>query len=80
MSTSTSDLTFDFINTTVNKSMKSKEDQLKSTIAGLGDNPSTQDLLMVQQEVTQWTLMSQIQSTLVKEIGDAMKGVIQKAG
>lgn len=80
MSTSTSDLTFDYINSTVNKAMKTQEEELKSTIAGLGDNPSTQDLLMVQQEVAQWTLMSQIQATLVKEISDAMKGVIQKAG
>lgn len=75
-----SELTINYIGNTVGKSMTSKEADLKQEIEALGDNPSAQDLLMVQQDVGQWTLMAQIQSTLVKEVAEAMKGVIQKAG
>ena len=72
-------LTFGVINDTVFNVVKSTESNFKSTISGLGENPTTTDLLMVQQGVQQWTLMVQIQSTVTKEIGDAMKGIIQKA-
>ena len=75
-----SNITIDYIGNTVGNSMKRKETNLKQEIESLGDNPSTQDLLMVQQDVAEWTLLTQIQSTLVKEVADAMKGVIQKAG
>lgn len=74
------DLTFTDINATVNKGVQAKETDIKTQISELGENPTTQDLLMLQQNVTQWTLMTQIQSTLVKEMGDAMKGVVQKSG
>ena len=75
-----SNITIDYIGNTVGNSMKSKATDLKQKIEALGDNPSTQDLLMVQQDVGEWTILTQIQSTLVKEVADAMKGVIQKAG
>jgi type III secretion protein F len=73
-------LTFDYINSTVASAVRSKEQDLLNQIGGLSTNPTTQDLLLLQQQVQQWTMMTQIQSTLVKEVSDAMKGVIQKAG
>jgi type III secretion protein F len=72
-------LTFDYINATVAQAVSSRETVLLDRIAGLGTNPTTQDLLAFQQQIQQWTMMTQIQSTLVKEVSDAMKGVIQKA-
>ena len=75
-----SNLTFDYINSTVATAVQSKEAALLTQIAQLGQNPTTSDLLLLQQQVQQWTMMTQIQSTLVKEVSDAMKGVIQKAG
>jgi len=72
-------VTFSFINENVFNAVKSTESSLKSTINSLGSNPTTADLLMTQQGVQQWSLMVQIQSTITKEVGDAMKGVIQKA-
>ncbi len=77
---SSTSISFDYINSTVNNAVTSKEGDLKNTISEMGDSPTTQDLLMLQQQTQQWTLMTQIQSTVVKEVGDAMKGVIQKAG
>lgn len=75
-----SGLTFEYLGNTVANAVKKKEDDVLSTISKMGENPSTGDLLMMQQRVQQWTMMVQIQSTLVKEVSDAMKGVIQKAG
>jgi type III secretion protein F len=73
-------MNFSNINTAVLNAVKSKEAALRSTIEGMSaGEPTTLDLLMMQQEVQQWTMMTQIQSTLVKEVADAMKGVIQKA-
>ena len=73
-------LTFDYINNTVLSALNNREVQLRSAIEKSGNNPSTVQLLDLQQQVQQWTMMAQIQGTLTKEISDAMKGVIQKAG
>lgn len=75
-----SGLTFDYINSSVAQVVRSRESTLQAQISALGTNPSTMDLLNLQQQIQQWTMMTQVQSTLVKEISDAMKGVIQKAG
>lgn len=75
-----SGITFDYINNSVATVVQSRETDLKAQISKLGANPSTTDLLNLQQQIQQWTMVTQIQSTLVKEISDAMKGVIQKAG
>lgn len=75
-----SGITFDYINSSVASVVQSRESDLKIQISKLGVNPTTTDLLNLQQQIQQWTMMTQIQSTLVKEISDAMKGVIQKAG
>lgn len=73
-------LTFDYINSTVLAALNNREVQLRAAIQSTGNNPSTVQLLDLQQQVQQWTMMAQIQGTLAKEISDAMKGVIQKAG
>ena len=75
-----SGLTFDYINSSVAQVLRSRESALQAQISAIGPNPSTMDLLVMQQQIQQWTMMTQIQSTLVKEISDALKGVIQKAG
>ncbi len=72
-------ITFNSINDSISKVTSRREADLQSTISGLGDSPSTGDLLSLQQQVQQWTMFTQIQSTIVKEVSEAMKGVIQKA-
>lgn len=56
-----------------------READLKATIDKLDSEASTLDLLKLQQQMQQWTMFTQIQSTVVKEVADAMKGVIQKS-
>ena len=43
------------------------------------DTIDTADMLKLQQVMQQWTMMTQVQSTVVKELGDTLKGIIQKA-
>ena len=73
-----SNLTFSGINNTISQITQTRETELRQTLTNL-DNPSTQDLLLMQQQVQQWSMFTQIQSTVVKELADAMKGVIQKS-
>ena len=72
-------ITFQTLNSSLAQVTARREAELQNTITGLGDNPSTGDLLVLQQQMQQWTMFTQIQSTIVKDISDAMKGVIQKA-
>jgi type III secretion protein F len=72
-------LTFDTINRTINVAVQSRELELQRTIQGL-QNPTTQDLLVMQQQLQQWTLMTNTQSAVVKELGDLLKSIIQKTG
>lgn len=74
-----SGITFDSINSSIAQVTTRREAALKETIGGLGDSPSTTDMLNMQQQIQQWSMFTQIQSTIVKEVSDAMKGVIQKA-
>ncbi len=75
---SSSGLTFENINATVSNVTRAREAELKQTLSQL-EEPTTQDLLRMQQEVQQWGMFTQIQSTVVKEVAEAMKGVIQKS-
>jgi type III secretion protein F len=72
-------LTFDYINNSVYRVVQQREAALRDQISALGSNPSSADLLNLQQQIQQWTMMNQVQSTLVKEVSDALKGIIQKA-
>jgi len=75
----TGGITFNSINNSISQVTSRREADLQNTINNLGDSPSTGDLLSLQQQVQQWTMFTQIQSTIVKEVSEAMKGVIQKA-
>lgn len=73
-------LSFDFLNNSIAGVVQSKENDLRTLIGSLGPNPTTADLLSLQQQVQQWTLTTQVQSTVIKEVADALKGIVQKAG
>lgn len=74
-------LNFDYIGTTVASAVQASETSLKARIAALDPvNASPTELLLLQQEISKWTVMTEIQSTLVKTISDAMKGIVQKSG
>ena len=72
-------LTFDYINSTVFNVVQNREQALLSQIGALGNSPTTAELLAMQQQIQQWTMLTQIQSTVVKEVADALKGIVQKS-
>lgn len=80
IATSGNNLTFDYLSNSVGNVLQNKENDLRTLIGSLGPNPSSADLLALQQQVQQWTLISQVQSTVVKEVADALKGIVQKTG
>jgi len=73
-------LTFDYLNNSIGTVLQNKENDLRTLIGALGANPTSADLLAMQQQVQQWTLITQIQSTVIKEVADALKGIVQKTG
>jgi type III secretion protein F len=78
-STSTSTVTMDSINNTMTAGLNAAEASIQTLMSAAGTNASTTDLLQLQVDVQKWTLISSIQSTVVKDLGDALKGIIQKA-
>jgi type III secretion protein F len=73
-------VTLNFINNTVATALNQRETTLRDSITKVGNEPSSVQLLDLQQQVQQWTLMVSIQSTMAKQVGDSMREVIQKAG
>jgi type III secretion protein F len=72
-------LSFDVISSTLGNTSIRAESTLASRIASLGDSPSTTDLLLMQSEITKWTLTNELTSTLMKSVGDSLKGIVQKS-
>ena len=74
-------MTFNSIANSLGAASSNLESALRTRLEGLQseDNVSTATMLAVQQQLQQWTMMTQVQSTVVKELGDTLKGVIQKA-
>lgn len=77
--TTTSGLTTKFINETVGGVTSGREAELQKTLSELSESPSLGEMLKVQQQLQQWGMFAQVQSTLVKEVSDTLKNVIQKA-
>lgn len=80
MATTSTGISLSSITTDIGAIASAAESNLKTTITNLPTNPSTSDLLVIQSQVQQWTLATDIQSTITKTLGDALKGIIQKAG
>lgn len=81
--TDSSGLNFNSVNNTIYDSIRSQESNLQTTLSTMRTNAdgsvSQADMLKMQQQVQQWTMLIEIQSTITKQIADSLKGVIQKA-
>ena len=77
---SNSTLSLDYINNIGMSALSNKEQALRATFGDTSQELSTVKMLELQSQVQQWSLLTSIQSTLAKEVSDAMKGVIQKSG
>lgn len=72
-------LTFDAVNNTIGRTLEARQNELR-TFTSTMDTNNTADLLRMQQMMQEWSMLTQLQSTVVKDIGDALKGIIQKSG
>jgi len=76
-------LNFDNVNNSIYEGIRTQETKLQTTISTIGSKAdgavSQSDMLLMQQQIQQWSMMVEIQSTITKQIADSLKGVIQKA-
>ena len=71
-------LNFDTITTSLNGGLGNYETELRAAFEGKTEDMSAADLLELQTLVTEWSLFLNTHSTVVKSLGDALRGVLQK--
>lgn len=74
-------ISFQTINQTLNKLLVSSENSLNTLLTSISQqqNPSTTDMLSLQQALEAWTTVIQTSSTTTKDFYDALKETVQKA-
>ncbi|MFY4257987.1 EscF/YscF/HrpA family type III secretion system needle major subunit [Achromobacter xylosoxidans] len=81
---STNSISYGYINDTISTGISAFESKLRSTMAAMADSGdgslTSQQMLQMQQQVQQWTIMVEIQSTITKQLADSLKSVVQKSG
>jgi len=81
--TSGSGLNFNLVNNTIYNAITTQETNLQNTLNSIqtdaDGNITTADMLKIQQQTQQWSLLVDMQSTITKTISDALKTVIQQS-
>ena len=77
---SSNGINFSFVGEALGTVLNARETSLRNTNSGLGENPDQSKLIEMQVGLQKWSMLIQLQSTITKELGDALKGIIQKAG
>jgi len=73
-------MSFSFVARTLGNVVSTTESNLDQSISSMGSDPTTQDLLLVQSQIAQWSLITGMASTMTKSVQDTMNGILQKAG
>lgn len=76
----TSTVSFAMVESKVGTHLKTMETNLNKFITDLGATPTTADLIALQRNTTEWSLIVDLNATLNKTLSDTMKGVVQKSG
>ncbi|MBP0493508.1 EscF/YscF/HrpA family type III secretion system needle major subunit [Pararoseomonas indoligenes] len=64
---------------TMGQSMSTSEASLRSFSQTM-DPGSTEDMIKLQNLTQQWSMATELQSTTLKMVGDALKGIVNKVG
>jgi type III secretion protein F len=74
-------LSLDSVSQTMLAAVNNAEQTLRNTLQqqAASQTQSPQDLLILQKQIQEWAMITQLQSTVVKELADAAKSVIQKS-
>ncbi|MGE0329453.1 MAG: EscF/YscF/HrpA family type III secretion system needle major subunit [Ramlibacter sp.] len=73
------DLSFTYLTSTVVPLIKTDQAAIQTAIEDMDGDASVTKMLELQMVMQQTNMRLEISSTLVKQMGDAMKGCIQKA-
>ena len=76
----TSSISTSFVSELGFNTLSTRESALRETLLRAPAEPTTVDMLTMQQQVQQWSMLVQIVSTIDKEVSDSLKGVVQKSG
>jgi type III secretion protein F len=76
----TSSISTSFVSELGFNTLSTRESALRETLLRAPAEPTTVDMLTMQQQVQQWSMLVQIVSTIYKEVSDSLKGVVQKSG
>lgn len=77
--TSPSNFDYQSISDTAGRSAGAYQSQLASFTQTM-DPTNTADMVKLQAMTNQWSLAVNLQSTMIKTVGDALKGVVGKIG
>ena len=73
-------LNFDNVNKSIYEGIRTQETKLQTTISTIGSKAdgavSQSDMLLMQQQIQQWSMMVEIQSTITKQIADSLKDIL----
>ncbi|MEC4720713.1 EscF/YscF/HrpA family type III secretion system needle major subunit [Noviherbaspirillum sp. CPCC 100848] len=73
-------ISFQSIGTSLYNAVQTKEASLNTLMQTVGREPTTTDLLKMQSAMNEWSMSIQLNSAMVKEYSDALKGIVQKIG
>lgn len=76
----TTAISLDYIKTTLLPSVASSHDAVKTAISNLGSEGDIGEMLEIQLTMAGYTTMTELVSTLTKQTGDSIKGIVQKSG
>jgi type III secretion protein F len=73
-------ITYSSITAAVTPAMQSVDNNLQSELDAISQkaDPTPEDLMTLQVDSQQWSMVAQIGSTINKDLGDTLKGVIDK--
>lgn len=73
------EFSLDDVSNQVGRVIQRNESDLRTTLYSTNKETSATDLLNMQLKLQSWSVSVQMQSSIVKELGDALKGVVQKS-
>lgn len=73
------EFSLDDVSNKVGQVIRRNESDLQATLYSANKETSATDLLNMQLKLQSWSVSVQMQSSIVKELGDALKGVVQKS-
>ncbi|MCC9620344.1 EscF/YscF/HrpA family type III secretion system needle major subunit [Thalassospira sp. MA62] len=70
-------LTFNSIGQSLGNNMKASENDFNNFMQNM-DSSDPSQMIEMQRKMQEWTLSVQMQTSTIKSLGDALRGVIQK--